>query len=167
MVVVPSKFTFSLPASTDYVIRGGVVPIGAVSETYFKEVNCNGTVRRDFLRLGDTPCNLSITLGTDIGKLTVTIVDKDNKPDSNSSICIAPSSAATREQVAEMGTCSTVDAPGTGSVSISARPDRYRVVVVPPETSDWVEYFLSNRGQGEFVEIKARSTAQLTLSRNR
>jgi hypothetical protein len=167
VAVVPSKFTFSLPASTDYVIRGGVVPIGAVSETYFKEVNCGGTISRDFLRLGDTPCNLSITLGTDMGRLAATVVDKDNKTDSSSFVCVASSSAVTRQQIAETGTCSLVEDPGTGSVSIQVRPGRYLAVVVPPGTSDWVEYILNNRGQGESIEIKGRSTLQLRLKSSR
>jgi hypothetical protein len=166
VVGVPSKFTFSLAASTDYVIRGGVFPIGAVSETYFKEVNCGGTISRDFLRLGDAPCNLSITLGTDMGKLTATIVDKDNKPDLNSSVCVASSSAVTREQIAETGTCSLAHEPETGSVSISVRPDRYLAVVIPPGTSDWAEYISTHRGQGEFIEIKPGSPAQLSLKAN-
>jgi hypothetical protein len=163
VVNVPSKFTFSLAASTDYLIRGGLLPITAVSETYFKEVNCGGTISRDFLRLGDTPCNLSITLGTDMGKLAATVVDKDNKPDSNSSVCVAPSSAATKEEIVETGKCSVVTEPETGSLSISVRPGRYLAMVIPPETSDWAEYISTNRAQGQFIEIKPSSTAQLRL----
>ena len=129
---------------------------------YLKDVTCGGTVRRDSLKLGDTDCGLRITVGTDMGKLAATIVDKDDKNDLNSSVCVSSTSAVTREEIAATGTCSSADR-GTISVSIALRPDRYFAVVTPPGTLDWVEYFLTNRGQGTLIDIKARSTVQVTL----
>jgi hypothetical protein len=36
---------------------------------------------------------------------------------------------------------------------------------MPAGTRDWVEYFLTHRGQGTPFEIKPRSAVQLTLKR--
>jgi hypothetical protein len=167
-VVAPSRFKVSLLPSTDYMLRL-VIP-GAPSETYskaipyLKDVTCGGTVRRDSLKLGDSDCGLLITIGTDMGTLTVTIVDKDNKDDLNSSVCVYPSSAVTREEIASMGTCS-IDR-GTASVPIPLRPDRYFAVAVPQGGVDWVDYILTNRSQGTPIEIKPHSTLQVTLKSN-
>jgi hypothetical protein len=162
-VVVPSQITVSLLPFTDYRIGGGFPPPGSVPDSYLKEVNCSGTITRNILSLGESPCDLHLTFGTDMGRLAATVIDKDNNPDSNSSVCVFPNSAATREQIAETGTCSAVEGPGTGSVSIPVRPGRYLAMVMPPGTFDWVEYILAHRGQGELIEIAARSTAKLTL----
>jgi hypothetical protein len=164
-VVVPSpltvsRFMVSLLPSTDYMVR--LDTPGGTSDAYLKEVTCGGTVRRDSVKLGDTDCGLQIAVGTDLGKLNATIVDKDNKNDLNSSVCVSPTSAVTREEIGSTGTCSSAD-PGATSVSIALRPDRYFAVVMPSETGDWVEYFLTNRGQGTPIDIKARSTVQATL----
>ena len=167
-VVGPSRFTVALLPSTNYMIALGIP--GATSNTYLnevpylKEVTCGGTVRPNSLNLGDSDCGLRITIGTDMGKLAATVVDKDNKNDLNSSVCVAPTSAVTREEIGSTGICSSID-PGSNanSVSIPLRPDRYFAVVMPLETRDWVEYFLTNRGQGTPIDIKARSAVQVTL----
>jgi len=159
-VVVPSKFTISLLPSTDYMVQ--LDTPGGPSEVYLKEVTCDGTVRRNSLILGDTDCRLYITVGTDMGKLAATIVDKDNNNDLNSLVCVYPTSAVTREEIGSTGTCSSPD-PGTASVSIAVRPDRYFAVAVPPGTSDWVEYAMTNRAQVSPIGIPARTTVQLTL----
>jgi hypothetical protein len=164
--VVPSKFTVSLLPFTDYYIGGGIVPPGtpgALPGSYIKEVKCDGTIYRNTLKLGDAPCHLDVMIGTDMGSLSATVVDKDNNLDSNSSVCVYSISAATAEQIAETGSCSVVEDPGTGSVLIPVRPGRYLAVVMPPGTFDWVDYVFANRGQGKPVEITARSTSQLTL----
>jgi hypothetical protein len=160
-VVVPSQFTVSLLPSTDYMIRLRIP--GDTSEAYLKDVTCGGAIHRNSLKLGDTDCGLVITVGTDMGRLVATIVDKDNNKDLNSSVCVYPTSAVTGEQISEAGTCSVVEDPGTGSVSISVRPGRYLALVIPPGTSDWVEYIMAHHGQGELIEIAARSTSPLTL----
>jgi hypothetical protein len=159
-VSVPSRFSVSLLPSTDYRVALG--RFFAPSDWYLKDVTCGGTMRRNSLKLGDTDCGLRLTVGTDMGKLTATILDKDNKNDLNSLVCVSSTTAVTREEIAETGTCSPIE-PGTTSVSIALRPDRYFAVVTPPETRDWVEYFLSNRGQGTPVDIKARATVPVTL----
>jgi hypothetical protein len=159
-VVGPSRFTVSLLPSTDYLVQ--LDTPGRPSDLYLKDVTCGGKVTRNSLKLGDTDCGLRITVGTDIGKLAATIVDRDNKNDLNSSVCVFPTSAVTREEVGSTGICSSAD-PGTTSVSIPLRPDRYFAVVMPQARGDWVEYIQTNRGQGTPIEVKARSTAQLTL----
>jgi hypothetical protein len=127
-VVVPSKFTVSLLPSTDYLLRLEI-PDGS-SELYLKDVTCGGTIRHNTLKLADTDCGLNITVGTDMGKLTATIVDKDSKNDLNSSVCVFSTSAVTREEIAATGTCSSAD-PGATSVSIALRPDRYLASSLP------------------------------------
>lgn len=166
-IVVPSRLTVSLPAFTDYVITGGGWPPSPTFETYFKEANCGGTISRNLIKLGDAPCNLYITVGTDKGKLSAIVIDRDNHPDSNSSVCVWSSSAVTREEIAESSTCSVVEDPRTGAVAISVSPGRYLAMTIPPGTSDSAEYILTNRGQGEAVEIRARSTSLLTLKSSR
>jgi len=159
-VGVPSQFTAALLPSTDYMI--GLIALDGTSDSYLKNVTCGGTTSRISLKLGDSDCGLRLTIGTDMGKLSATILDKDNKNDLNSSVCVAAASAVTREEIALTGTCSWADR-GTTSISIPLRPDRYFAVVMPPETRDWVEYFLTNRGQGTPIEIKPHSTVQATL----
>src|SRR5205814_7801583 len=96
---------------------------------------------------GDTDCSLRITIGTDQGKLSAAVVDKDNNKDLNSSVCVFPPSAATREEVGSTATCSEID-PETATVEISLQPDRYVALSMPPEAIDWVEYIISNRNIG-------------------
>ena len=162
-VTAPSQSTIFLLASTDYMI--GLRALDGTSDAYVKEVACGGSIRRDSLKLGDSDCGLRITIGTDMGKLVATIVDKDNNNDLNSLVCVYPTSAATREEIASTGICSPAE-PGTTSVSIPLRPDRYTAVVVPHETVDWVEYVISNRGQVSLTDVPPRSTVQLTLRNN-
>jgi hypothetical protein len=100
-----------------------------------------------------------------MGKLSATIVDKDNNIDLNSPVCVYPISAVTPEEIALTGTCSSTE-PGTTPISIALRPDKYFAVVMPPGAPDWVEYILTNRGQRESFEILARSTSQLALKRS-
>jgi hypothetical protein len=158
-VVAASKFTVSLLPSTDYMIA--LRTPGDAPDAYLKDVTCGGTVRRDSLKLGDTDCGLLITIGTDMGMLTATIVDKDNKDDLNSSVCVFPTSAVTRAEIASTGTCS-IDR-GANSVSLPLRPDRYLAVAIPQGGVDWVDYVLTNRSQGTPIEIKSHSTVQVTL----
>jgi hypothetical protein len=159
-VIAPSQFTISLLPATDYVVR--LFAFGGASDAYLKDVTCGGTTRRDSFKLDDTDCGLHLTVGTDMGKLTATVVDKDNKIDLNSVVCVYPTAAATREEIALAGTCTSAE-PGSTSVSIALRPDKYFAVVMPPGTLDWMEYILANRGPRELFEILPRSTSQLTL----
>jgi len=161
-VVAPSRFTVSLLPYTDYRVNLG--RFDGSSDWYLKDVSCGGRTLPNSLQLGESDCGLRITVGTDIGKLTATVLDKDNKSDPNSAVCVASSSSITREEIALTGSCSSADR-GTTSISIALRPDRYFAVVVPPTTADWVEYFLTNRGQGPPIDIKAPSTLQVTLKR--
>jgi hypothetical protein len=158
-VVVPSQFPLSLLPSTDYMIA---LRSFDGSDVYLKEVACGGTVRRNSLKLGDSDCGLQITVGTDLGKLSAKILDKDNKSDVNALVCVSSTSAVTREEIALTGTCSSPDR-GTTSVSIALRPDRYMALAVPPATVDWLEYFVANRGQAQPIDIKAGATVELTL----
>jgi hypothetical protein len=162
-VVIPSQFTVSLLPSTDYMVE--LFSAGGTPDAYLKDVTCDGTIRRNRIKLGDTDCGLHITVGTDMGKLSATIVDKDNNIDLNSPVCVYPISAVTPEEIALTGTCSSTE-PGTTPISIALRPDKYFAVVMPPGAPDWVEYILTNRGQRESFEILARSTSQLALKRS-
>jgi hypothetical protein len=161
-VAVPSRFSVSLLPSTDYRVNLG--RFDGTSDWYLKDVTCGGTTRRNSLKLDETDCGLRITVGTDMGKLAALVLDKDNKNDLNSSVCVASSSSLTREEVALTGACASTDPGATSSsVSMPLRPDRYLAVVVPAGTLDWVEYFLTNRGEGTPIDIKASATVQVTL----
>lgn len=159
-VVVPSRFSVSLLPFTEYRVNLG--RFDGSTDWYLKDVTCDGTTLRNSFKLGESDCGLRITVGTDIGKLTARILDKDNKEDLNSLVCVAASSALTREDIALTGSCSPIE-PGTTSASIALRPDRYFALAMPAGTADWVEYFLANRGQGTPIEIKPRAAAQVTL----
>jgi hypothetical protein len=159
-VVVPSKFQTSLLPSTDY--RVSVGRFDGSTDWYLKDVTCGGTVTRNVLKLAESDCGLVITVGTDAGKLTAKVVDKDNKDDLNSLVCIAAASAVTREDIALTGSCTPIEA-GTTSATIPLRPDRYFALPMTAAVADWVEYFLANRGQGTPIEIKPKASAQLTL----
>jgi hypothetical protein len=159
-VVVPSQFTVSLLPATDYMVGLGI--LDGSTDAYLKDVTCGGTTRRNSVKLGDTDCGLHITVGTDMGKLTATVVDKDNKIDLNSVVCVYPTAAATREEIALAGTCTSAE-PGSSPVSIPLRPDKYFAMVMPPGTLDWIETILTNRGPRELFEILPRSTSVLTL----
>jgi len=159
-VTAPSQFTLSLLPSTDYLI--GLRNLDGSSDAYLKDVTCGGITRRNSIKLGDTDCGLHITIGTDMGKLSATVVDKNNNVDLNSVVCVYPTSAVTREEIALTGTCSSSE-PGTMPISLALRPDKYFAVVMPPGTPDWIEYILTNRGPHELIEILARSTSPLTI----
>ncbi len=159
-VAVPSRFSVSLLPSTDYRINLG--RFSGPSDGYLKDVSCGGTVSRNTLKLDNSDCGLRITVGTDMGKLTATVLDKDNRNEVNASVCVASSSSVTREEIALTGTCSPIE-PGTTSASILLRPDRYFAVAMPAGTADWVEFFLANRGQGTPIEIKPRAAATVSL----
>jgi hypothetical protein len=159
-VAIPSQFRVSLLPSTEY--RVSLRIPSSTPDVYLKEVMCGGTTSRNSLKLGGSDCGLHITVGTDMGKLSATIVDKDNKNDLNSSVCVYPTFAVTREEIAATGACSAID-PGTNSAVVALRPDRYLAVAMPKGRVDWVEYILANRGQGVPIDIKARSTTQVRL----
>lgn len=157
--------TVAARAELSQVVSRGVLLCACPSPPrgrYLKDVTCDGTTLRNSFKLGESDCGLRITVGTDIGKLTARILDKDNKEDLNSLVCVAASSALTREDIALTGSCSPIE-PGTTSASIALRPDRYFALAMPAGTADWVEYFLANRGQGTPIEIKPRAAAQVTL----
>jgi len=163
-VAVPSQFTVSLLPSTDYMIEL-VFPDGT-SDAYLKDVTCGSTVHRNSFKLDDIGCELHITVGTDMGKLTATIVDKENNNDSASLVCIYPTSAVTLEEIGSTGACLSAD-PGTMSISTPLRPDKYLALVMPQGSADWVQYVLVNRSQATPVEIQARLTVQMTLKSNK
>jgi hypothetical protein len=64
-VVIPSQFTVSLLPSTDYMVE--LFSAGGTPDAYLKDVTCDGTIRRNRIKLGDTDCGLHITVGTDMG----------------------------------------------------------------------------------------------------
>jgi hypothetical protein len=160
-VAVPSRLNLTLPPSTEYVIT-----MRNSGDAYVKSVSCDGVVLTDRFYVGEGGgCKLKITLGTDTGTVAVTVVDKENKPVLNGSVCMVPASVANKEQVSGESRCVPID-PDTGASSIRLRPGKYIAVVQPAIVSDWVEYVWKRSAQGVVVDIVPGTSGQITLKNN-
>jgi hypothetical protein len=158
-VAVPGSFTFTAPAMTDYqfLVSGD----GAV---YTRRIFSDGADLVDrTLEARAGAGRVEIILGSDPATVRATVLDRDDKPVPDASVCLFPTAARNKEELSSSLLCTPTDAK-TGTSTVRVPPGRYYAFVEPAGgPPDHIDFFWTHRSNAEATEVGSNESAQVTL----
>jgi len=163
-LAVPGEFTLQGLLADDYLTKTSSIPDG----TYVKDVLFGGqSALHEPIHAGKTMgTDLRILLGTDGGKISLKVQDKDGNPIPDCTTVLFPETANTEATLADSMLPGQTDQYGTYT-SATIAPGTYYVLAASDavnRTPESIAKLMRARTQAQKVDLKANGSTSVTLT---